>query len=311
MPFALTVPERSLIVAASALANSVTFNPRRTEDTTYGIWTSVLVALTESSRATYTRKGQVSLLINPQYNIYISKKSDEAALAGPNTSLQTEPDLLGKSNGVYTDIAVLRLGIEVLPERTQHPTRLTEKDAKKPFLSFIEDLGTRFFPHRRVWVTRNTTVSILIELKPPPTRKPIHVQHFYQNLQNLLGAAQVQVERQALCLMCTRRFAKQNSVLLIAGAGDWWRCRLYTRQSVFGVGAFNLANDEGFAHPVSPDDDGVVEEDYDDFAYVADEPAPKALPKSHGVQQNPDHLKASAERLARALTTMPQSDTQV
>ncbi|KAJ3888079.1 hypothetical protein GG344DRAFT_80096 [Lentinula edodes] len=300
MPFTLTVPERSLIVAASALANSAVFNPRRTEDTTYGIWTSVLIALTESSRATYTLKGQVSLLINPQYNIYISKQSDEAALADPNTSLQTEPDLLGKSNGVYTDIAVLRLGLKVLPERTQHHTRQTDKDAKKPFLSFIKDLGHHFFPHRRVWVTRDTTISILMELKPPPTRTPKNIQNFYYNLHNLLEAAQVQVERQALCMMCTRRFAKQNSVLLIAGAGDWWCCRSYTRQSVFGVGAFNLANDEGYAHPVDLEDDEAVEKDYDDFINVTNETVPNAVPEIRGVEQDPGVLKASAERLARA-----------
>ena len=41
---------RALITAASSLAYSPVFNPRRTEDTTYGIWTTVLIVLAERSR---------------------------------------------------------------------------------------------------------------------------------------------------------------------------------------------------------------------------------------------------------------------
>ncbi|KAE9385526.1 hypothetical protein BT96DRAFT_1006964 [Gymnopus androsaceus JB14] len=221
---------RALTAGASALVYSPVFNPRRTEDTSYGIWTTVLIALAEKSRPAFNTRQQPSLLIVPQYNIYVSRKSNVAAARDdPDFSFATQSDNDGQMNSFFTDLAVLRLDIKVLGHWSS-----------ESFLGYLQSFVHSHFPHQYLWVSRRTEVMILVELKPPPTRTPDDIADYERSLSALLQSAQHQVTTQGHCLMCTRRFAKQDSVVLIAGAGDWWRCRLWTRQNAIAAGDFSL-----------------------------------------------------------------------
>ncbi|KAJ7212494.1 hypothetical protein GGX14DRAFT_361604, partial [Mycena pura] len=71
---------------------------------------------------------------------------------------------------------------------------------------------------------------VIGELKPGPTRHAAKVESFYRNLIGLLRRAMVQVEAQAMCLFCSWRFGTQDVVILLAGAGDYYRIRLVTRR---------------------------------------------------------------------------------
>lgn len=289
---------RALIITASALAYSPVFNPRRTEDTTYGIWTTVFIAFTERTRLSFVGKRQPPLLIIPQYNLYVSPKSNAVVDASPDDSIHTQSDAVGKKQGLYTDIAVLRqkVSMRTLPIDTPRSTTFLEY-----MRGFAHDL---FFPPENVWVTLDTQVSILIELKPPPTRSPKSISRFYTSLDRILSRAEGQAEIQGHCVMCTKRFSRQESVILIVGAGDWWRCRLWNRKNskddFEGVFAgedymeYLQAYDDDLAREMQFDDDEIQDELVDLDAVMGAVPEREVF-----VAANKDAQKKQANNEAR------------
>jgi hypothetical protein len=236
------------IFAACALAYSKTFNPRRTEDTTYGIWTSVLVAIIYNNIATF--------IINPQYNIYVSDQGDAAAEADPDASFLTQPD--AQAVGVYVDLVLIRPSITVIGNPMQ------------TLLAFLRQITARFHLHRLLQPTVATTVSILVELKPPPTRNPSDIIDFLQSLRGISVEGEEQAIDQGLCLMCTKRFCHQQGAVLIVGVGDWWRCILYTRRNAITQGHFRETNFVPAPKRVRLDREGHA----DEFMDPAERPGP-------------------------------------
>jgi hypothetical protein len=113
------------IFAACVLAYFKIFNPCRTADTTYGIWTIILIAMTYS--------GISNFIINPQYNIYVSIQGD-AAEVDPNASFQTQSD--AQAVGIYIDLVLLCPAVTVIGNPTQ------------TLLVFLKQITERFHLHQ-------------------------------------------------------------------------------------------------------------------------------------------------------------------
>ncbi|KAJ3752019.1 hypothetical protein EV360DRAFT_89152 [Lentinula raphanica] len=228
--FAFSETARAQVIGATAFAYSPIFNPRRTEDTTYAIWAAIFTLLAESIKPVFIAKDQPPPLLTPQLGIYFSLKSDAAALAGPDSSTRTQADVQGKRNGIFTDFAIVSLGI------------------KNSVYSYL--------PYRGVQVTRSDTyVLLLSELKPPPTRNPETIADYYFSISQGTEAALTQADKQGHLLMCVLRYAQQEFTIELAGAGDWFQARLYTRADAKMAGPLELAHHEGYVNVLESDSD--------------------------------------------------------
>ncbi|KAF9062180.1 hypothetical protein BDP27DRAFT_1406343 [Rhodocollybia butyracea] len=177
-------------------------------------------------------------------------------------------------------------------DQKQRPSLLTDievldQDPPTTFLAYLERLSYNYYPHQKLWVSRLTEVVILIELKPPPTRRPKDIGTYHSNLRELVSSAQ------------TQRFAKQNSVILIAGAGDWWTCMLYTRQDAIEAGEFPLTDS---IDKLRSEEERLTELAHDQQDAIDDELIlPKWARPTPPVPATPAQLKikANADRLKR------------
>ncbi|KAJ7499448.1 hypothetical protein FB451DRAFT_38810 [Mycena latifolia] len=215
-----------------AVCHSTTIDPRHLEHNNYTYWTGDIGALIGD-------KLKCSLLA-PQFPIYVSPKggppnsppSPESDIF-PNLSLdsgRTEAD--SEAQGVYVDIAIV---IPIIQPRhiEQLGTFGTQLDGKS--LKYFITTFLHQFPHLSPRCIRVSgfEAPLLGELKPGPTRHPNTIGIFHTNLTQLLGQGMAQAEEQALCLFCSWRFASQNEVLLLAGAGDYYKiCRLNRQWAV-------------------------------------------------------------------------------
>ncbi|KAJ6474745.1 hypothetical protein C8R45DRAFT_1217197 [Mycena sanguinolenta] len=202
-----------------AVCHSTTIDPRRLEHHNYTYWTGDIAALIVRGQLKYC-------LIAPQFPIYVSPKEAFDA----DTSIgsgRTAAD--GDAEGVYVDIAI------VMP--IVQPRYVEELGAVGGVLEneSLHDFFEKFLPQklpglspRCLWVS-GFEAPLVGELKPGPTRHADKIDSFYVNLSGLLLQGMLQAEAQGLCLFCSWRFATQQVVLLLAGAGDHYRVRRVTR----------------------------------------------------------------------------------
>ena len=85
-------------------------------------------------------------------------------------------------------------------------------------------------------------ISLLLELKRPPPRHLGSVLSLFIKARTLLRNAQPQAKQQAHCLFSSPKYAKQNPVMLIAAAGEWWIFLEWSRQDFQQLGAFPIPN---------------------------------------------------------------------
>ncbi|KAF7352607.1 hypothetical protein MVEN_01226200 [Mycena venus] len=204
-----------------AVCHSTTIDPRRLEHHTYTYWTGDIAALLV--------RGQPlkHCLIAPQFPIYVSPKERH----DPNrTGGSDETTADGGAEGVYVDIAIAMPLLE--PRYVDELGTLGGTLENTNLHDFLENILPRKLPGlspRCLWVS-GFEAPLLAELKPGPTRHADRIHSFYLNLEVLLGQAREQAEEQALCLFCSWRFASQDDVILLAGAGDYYEVRRATRE---------------------------------------------------------------------------------
>ncbi|KAJ7087323.1 hypothetical protein B0H15DRAFT_781442 [Mycena belliarum] len=207
-----------------AVCESTAADPRHMEHNTYTFWTGEFVAV--------ILNGLKCSLIAPQFPIY----EEEVQSAEPegddfdglgNISSRTEPD--GRAQGVYVDIAI------VMPIVEPRPIMQLGSAGKYLAQKTLHHFFDSFLPQRPHLSPRFLRVSefhapLLGELKPGPTRHPKDIQQFYGNLTKLLDEATAQARGQALCLFSSWKFASQDRVLLLAGAGSYYMLRYVSRE---------------------------------------------------------------------------------
>ncbi|KAF9258281.1 hypothetical protein L218DRAFT_1080517 [Marasmius fiardii PR-910] len=212
------LPMASMLTTLIAItfAHSYTFNPRRLEHFLYGPWSVILNKLIS--------KHSSVLIPAPQYPIYVSSQS----LPTSNDPDKTIPD--STAVGVYVDHAVILPHLSLLPQLKD-----SKSTGSTTLSAFLESISEPVVYDSHEWwpkVTIDTVeVPIMVELKRPPTRSPKTIGQFYRQLETLMRLATKQAMEQASCLFSCFTYRNQQQVILIAGAGNWWSCRLVTRKS--------------------------------------------------------------------------------
>ncbi|KAH9848018.1 hypothetical protein C2E23DRAFT_845853 [Lenzites betulinus] len=208
-------------VAAIIINNSGIYNRRRLEYSVYGIWNAALnrIALDLSLLPQFT----FPFIVIPQYGIY--RNITDASPPGSflfnadhdaNTSSQTEADQTAR--GVSVDFGLA------------FPCYMGVRDSERTVrVDLLWRRISAFF-----WPTRNLQLlylllPILVELKRAPTRHPETAQEFVNDLASLIEEAQTQGRYQAHCLFSNVRYGRQKKVIHIAGSGEYWSWREFTR----------------------------------------------------------------------------------
>ncbi|KAF9493663.1 hypothetical protein BDN71DRAFT_1064050 [Pleurotus eryngii] len=188
---------------------STIFDVRRMEDSSYALWSALLLQLCDMRLDVF--------LICPQYALYVSPKAE----CGPNDSFSstlTQAD--GQAKGVIIDNCL------IIPE-----IRRTQPDVKGSNL--VEYLSNFFnaqpsFSGVDVRI-RNAIVPIIVEQKRPPSCHPQNIYDHHQQIHKLLGKAILQARDQGACLFSMPKFARQTRVMLIGASGAWWQFCLVSR----------------------------------------------------------------------------------
>ncbi|KAF8128470.1 hypothetical protein K438DRAFT_1888449 [Mycena galopus ATCC 62051] len=201
---------------AQTVSHSTTVDPRHLEHHTYPYWTADFAALIVSGDLRYS-------LIAPQFPVYVSPKDPSP---GPDDSGRTEAD--GEAEGVYVDIAIVMPIVQ--PRYADELGTIGQKLVGQNLSQFFDEFQPHLqgFSPRCLWVSGHEA-ALLGELKPGPTRHTRRIESFLSDLNTLLRDATLQAVAQALCLFCSWRFGTQDEVLLLAGAGAYYRIRRVTR----------------------------------------------------------------------------------
>ncbi|KAE9388582.1 hypothetical protein BT96DRAFT_1025387 [Gymnopus androsaceus JB14] len=206
------------------ITQSTRIDSRHLEHFTYAFWNGELANL--------ILNGDLhSTLLGPQFPIWVSPKEERARILDPDTSWvsgASEPD--GEARGVYVDFALVMPIVQ--PRSLKVLGKLMKKVQGKNLRDVLADILPKEFDivgPQCFWVS-GFEAPVLVELKPGPPRHPKDAQSYLSALETILDEAEAQVEEQALCLFCSWRFATQNKVVLIAGAGWYYRIKVVTRE---------------------------------------------------------------------------------
>ncbi|KAJ6607054.1 hypothetical protein B0H10DRAFT_2073271, partial [Mycena sp. CBHHK59/15] len=195
-----------------AVCHSTTADPRRLEHYNYTYWTGDTAALIVGGQCKYC-------LIAPQFPMYVSPKEPSRPDATFGSGV-TDAD--GEAEGVCVDIAIvmpIELGV------------LATQVAGKSLYQFFDKIVPQRLPGlspRCLWVS-GLEAPFFAELKPLPSRHVGGIESFWSSLTRLLREGALQAEAQALCLFCSSRFGTQEDVVILTGAGDYYRIRRVTR----------------------------------------------------------------------------------
>ena len=148
--------------------------------------------------------------ICPQFPIYVSPQ--DANLDPDNTM----PD--SRARGVYVDTVLL------LPRCTH--VRNTTGSISDAFHKAYQDGQLDLFSKLEV---TSLEVPILEERKRCPTRHPKDLEEYFQSIFLALNEAQKQVSTQAKILFSSLRFLDQDTVILLATAGEYYRLAVLQR----------------------------------------------------------------------------------
>ncbi|KAL0958644.1 hypothetical protein HGRIS_013980 [Hohenbuehelia grisea] len=194
-----------------AFSYSWTYNRRRLEGHTYPIWDQIFAAFAALD---------ASLVHAPQFPIYtLSPKGFD-----PDNSFRTIAD--GDAEEGLPDCALLciryrlRQGADIPKYRALLRGRLSVQLGSLPWaeLARWDEL-----------VIEYAGIPIFAELKKFPSRTSNNRQRLLVDLSNLLDRAMAQLENYAEILFADPLRRDQDSVVLIAGAGEWYRWRVMKR----------------------------------------------------------------------------------
>jgi hypothetical protein len=206
------------------LCQSTTINPRNLEHYIYTYWTGDIADLIIEGKLKWT-------VIAPQFPVYVSPKGPPPPPPNPDASFGTgitEAD--GEAQGVYVDIAIVMPTVQ--PRNLEDLGTTTQLTNKVSLHDFMEaDLPSMLpgISPRCLWVS-GLESYLLGELKPGPTRHPSSIAAFIKRLEKLLKEGHKQAEEQGLCLFSSWRFATQNEVILLAGAGEYYKLAFVNRE---------------------------------------------------------------------------------
>ncbi|KAG9219879.1 hypothetical protein CCMSSC00406_0009626 [Pleurotus cornucopiae] len=185
---------------------SMLFNVRRTEDSSYGLWSALLLQLCGNRLDIF--------VLCPQYRLYVPRHPNNQP-ADADTSMITTSD--GQARGVIVDHSLILP--EIQPVHWGNLFKYLTHLFQSPQPSFSE------FDVRTI----NATVPVIVEQKRPPSRHPKDILSYYEQLGKLLRAAADQATDQAVCLFSMLNYGHQQEVILIAATGAWWQFRLSRR----------------------------------------------------------------------------------
>ncbi|KAF9497002.1 hypothetical protein BDN71DRAFT_658434 [Pleurotus eryngii] len=198
---------RTAVLLPLSFLLSTIFNARRLEDSSYALWSALLLQLCDTKLDVF--------IICPQYALYVSPK---AKFRPDDSFSSTLTAADNQAKGVVVDNCL------IIPE-----IRLT-----RPSVGSLTEYLASFFTTRPSFLeidvrTTNATVPIIVEQKRPPSRHPLSIYTYYRQIQNLLEKARSQAWDQGACLFSMPKFARQNRVMLIGASGAWWRFCLVSR----------------------------------------------------------------------------------
>ena len=236
------------LLLALAFVHSSRFNTRRTENSGYGLWSIVFLGLIRDHLDLFIPCPQFGLYLSPKEKEFYDSLGDEDNTG--NISLDTIPD--NKARGVYVDLSIL------LPRAVYSDGPSTVWQNLQSFLSRVSHISTT---HREVRI-ESLDVSLLLELKRPPSRHLGSVLSLLRQVIKSLRNGQQQAMQQAHCLFSSPKYAKQKSVMLIAAAGEWWTFYQLSRKDFRYHGAFEM--------PIGgpPGDDDEPDDLPDDLAII-------------------------------------------
>lgn len=264
---------------------STIFNIRRLEDSSYALWSALLLQLCDTRLDIF--------IICPQYALYVSPK----AKFRPNESFSstlTEADDQAKGVVVDNCLIIPEIRLARLPVGTENPS-LTEYLASffitQP--SFLE-VNVR---------TTNATVPIIVEQKRPPSRHPLNIYAYYRQIQNSLEKARSQAWDQGTCLFSMPKFARQNRVMLIGASGAWWRFCLVprpeTEKMVFNIERYKDNHGEAAEDDEDDDDEEGDEEEGEEGGSRFDMPTSPNQAKEVQIKYEKKSDKERTERRER------------
>ncbi|KAF7334857.1 hypothetical protein MSAN_02362000 [Mycena sanguinolenta] len=129
------------------------------------------------------------------------------------------PDRLAK--GVYVDHAVL---LAWLSPRSALPAG---SSLQQELLNALSNFDSSAWRRIRVDALE---VPILEEKKRSPTRHPVDLEDYLEDIEERLRAARKQVATQCVLLFSSPRFSAQNTVILLATAGPFYQVSVASRE---------------------------------------------------------------------------------
>ncbi|KAJ7628596.1 hypothetical protein FB45DRAFT_918711 [Roridomyces roridus] len=201
-----------------AVCHSGNVDPRRLEHYTYTFWTAEMDGL-------LLRGGFKHCLVAPQLPIYVSSK--EPVSVGADNTAGSMAD--GKAKSVYVDVAILLPVTE--PRFPEDIGAIGPLVAGKSLAHFFDEvLPKNWELSPRCVRVIGLQAPLLAELKRIPPRHSKTATTFHHNLIHLLNLACQQAKAQARCLFASSAFARQDRVILVAGAGDYYQVCIVTRE---------------------------------------------------------------------------------
>jgi hypothetical protein len=212
------IPDKLSSLIARSLCMSSWFNPRHLEHFEYIHYLSDAQACTA---------GSPDLHVTAQFPIWRSPKDKQLdhGDVDVDASFATTADVAAK--GVYTDLATILIHVAPHPE-----ANLEMADLMASLSSLLTAHG---YVDPRIFSVVQVEAITLYEIKRGPWRHPTSVESFLRRLEILMTSAQSQSQTQGLFLFCSIRFAQQDEVLLVAGAGDYWSLSHMTRSQAQAI----------------------------------------------------------------------------
>ncbi|KAL0957602.1 hypothetical protein HGRIS_001386 [Hohenbuehelia grisea] len=197
--------------ASLAFCHSWMYNRRRLEAHTYPAWDQIMASFAALDP---------SLVDAPQFPIYTLSPSG----VDPDESFRTVAD--GDAKNGSPDYALLCLRYR-RKQGADIPEYKVLSRGKEPLP--LGNLPWTTLPRWDELVVDYVGIPLFAELKKFPSRTHIDGKRFFEELRDLLKNAMSQLEDYAKILFSDPLRRNQDSVVLVAAVGEWWRWRVMHR----------------------------------------------------------------------------------
>jgi hypothetical protein len=120
--------------------------------------------------------------------------------------------------------------LQLFPDFAVVVAELQLRDKKRIWSSFCNKIRDNGVSESLTWADiRRLHLPVLAELKKGPTRRPGSMVKWLTELDLLLEHAALQAVSQAMCVFHSPQYQHQQQIILIAGAGEWFRVRAVNR----------------------------------------------------------------------------------